>query len=516
MVFKKDWQSRLKSALFSSPNKENFSLPKMTYDKNGNILNLSRKANIAGGFGTVDSLNYFYSGNRLLKVEDVITDTSKNYFNNRNTVGNDFDYYSNGNLKKDLNENINQINYNTYLNQPIEVQKPDGTWEKSFFDGSGHLFKRTNSLGTTWTYLGNIIYKNDTLYQIGTPEGRIIQDTLGNYSYQFEYRDLTGNLRLLYQDPTIGNPSVRMAPEIVQSQDYEPFGIGFNEYFGSKTKNRFGYSNHEIINDLGLNRIDFGARIYNPTYGRFDKIDRYSTKYPSLSSYHYTANNPMRFIDVNGDSLRIQTSDNTYAYYSNGNLSNSNGSQYNGPGVKMKKDGSIKLKGNLKRTVNDLNSISEGGEAGSNLISAIVSSNQTATINYSESGNSATRLNIQFNPNLTEGGLDNKGLNSRPSFIGLAHELAHVFDYINNTLNMNKWFTASNGKDIPRAEIFGSNFENLIRKENNLNLRAYYTQNAVDEARLIDSNNLPIYSIYSIRTPNLINRPNPLTQIKLN
>lgn len=272
---------------------------------------------------------------------------------------------------------------------------------------------------------------------------------------------------------------------------------------------------HEKDLTFGLNRVNFGARSYNPTIGRFDRIDRFSTKYASLSPFQYASNNSVRFIDLNGDSLRIKTGDNSYAYYSNGNVTNSDGSQYTGPGVKVRKDGSIKLKGNLKSTVNDLNTISQGGETGRGLINSIVNSSETATVNFTENGNSASRLNVNFNPQTTEGGLDNTGSNWRPTFIGLAHELAHVFDYLNGTLNRNLWFVASNGKDIPRAEIFASNIENLIRKENNLNLRAYYTQNAFEDAKILDSKNSPIYSIYSIKTPNLIARPNILTQIKM-
>jgi hypothetical protein len=35
------------------------------------------------------------------------------------------------------------------------------------------------------------------------------------------------------------------------------------------------------------------------------QVDRFSHKYPSLSPYIYVANNPLRFIDVNGDSLDL-------------------------------------------------------------------------------------------------------------------------------------------------------------------------------------------------------------------
>ncbi|MCK5145843.1 hypothetical protein KAR48_03755 [bacterium] len=31
--------------------------------------------------------------------------------------------------------------------------------------------------------------------------------------------------------------------------------------------------------------------------------DRFADMYPSLTPYHYATNNPLKFIDVNGDSI---------------------------------------------------------------------------------------------------------------------------------------------------------------------------------------------------------------------
>lgn len=43
--------------------------------------------------------------------------------------------------------------------------------------------------------------------------------------------------------------------------------------------------------------------MYDPTIGRFNRIDRFSEKYTSLSPYQYGANNPISNIDINGDSI---------------------------------------------------------------------------------------------------------------------------------------------------------------------------------------------------------------------
>ena len=46
----------------------------------------------------------------------------------------------------------------------------------------------------------------------------------------------------------------------------------------------------------------FGARYYDAEIGRFKTADHFTEMYPSLSPYQYGRNNPVLFIDINGDS----------------------------------------------------------------------------------------------------------------------------------------------------------------------------------------------------------------------
>ena len=45
--------------------------------------------------------------------------------------------------------------------------------------------------------------------------------------------------------------------------------------------------------------------MYDSELGMFHTQDRYAEKYYSMSTYQYTANNPIIFIDVNGDSVNV-------------------------------------------------------------------------------------------------------------------------------------------------------------------------------------------------------------------
>ena len=66
-----------------------------------------------------------------------------------------------------------------------------------------------------------------------------------------------------------------------------------------------GYADINYNNERFLDCYYFGARYYDPEMGRFLTTDRFADKYPSLTPYQYTANNPMLFIDVNGDSINV-------------------------------------------------------------------------------------------------------------------------------------------------------------------------------------------------------------------
>lgn len=276
----------------------------LTYDKNGNIMTLDRNGNNlpnTASFGQIDKLVYTYDGgNRLQKVEDATGNTEG--FTNGNSGSNiDYGYDLNGNMISDANKNVAEINYN-HLNLPTAVSIGGGTINY-IYDASGTKQRKTAN-GITTDYVAGFQYENNVLKFFPQAEGYVEYNS-GNYNYIYQYKDHLGNIRLSYQDKD--NNGVVNSGEIVQENNYYAFGLthkGYNNTVNG-VENKYKYNGKEFQEDLGLKMYDYGRRNYDPALGRFMNMDRFSEKYLDNTPYSYTKNNPVFFVDVNGDSLAV-------------------------------------------------------------------------------------------------------------------------------------------------------------------------------------------------------------------
>lgn len=74
-----------------------------------------------------------------------------------------------------------------------------------------------------------------------------------------------------------------------------PYGIGVVD--------PYKYNGKEWSEVLGLGWYFYGFRMHDPAVGRFSGVDPLAEKYAAWSTYHYTLNNPILFVDPDGRSV---------------------------------------------------------------------------------------------------------------------------------------------------------------------------------------------------------------------
>jgi RHS repeat-associated protein len=286
-----DGLNQLKSATYTGLGTENYSISNVNYDLNGNITMLQRNGKKGNSFGEIDYLTYTYAGNRLSSVHDNVTSSYEVDFFKRGSGA--YTYHPNGALNSDENEQITNIVYNTYLNLPEEITLTGGRWIRYTYDGDGKLIKTQYNTGEVWEYVEGFVFKNGQPYQVGIPEGRAILEG-STWKLEYDIKDHLGNTRVSFREGVGG-------AELRAKTDFDPWGVRLNGTGAVNSyQNRFELQGKEKEMTFGLNRIDFGARVYNPTIGRWDKSDPASEMYYSYSSFNYVLNNPLSLVDPNG------------------------------------------------------------------------------------------------------------------------------------------------------------------------------------------------------------------------
>ena len=320
----------------------------------------------------------------------------------------------------------------------------------------------------------------------------------------FQEGDAYEKMQFYYHPDHLGSSSyiTNLEGEVVQHIEYVPFGEVFVEERNNIWNTPYLFNAKEFDEETGL--YYYGARYYDPHISLWITTDPIKNKYPNISSYCYTANNPVRFIDPDGRIIKLPkgtTSEQIFIVL--GNIQKLTDDKVV---FSTQKDGSVRIK---------IASLGKGNKsAGTRLIRRINSSKRIMTINIiseKEEGNFETddnptnaingkgsNVNVHFNPesnpdiptlNRKTGRVSNK---KRPSQVGLAHEMIHgdrsmrgvaieyseseSYSYMNNRgqrvmETLSKEEAATVGLNhVKKNDIT----ENDIRKDQGLNPRGAY------------------------------------------
>jgi RHS repeat-associated protein len=322
----------------------------IAYDANGNILKYLRHgADASGAPLDMDSLNYNYNrdaggnlvNNRLNHVRDNVA--AGNYtvdIDNQST--NNYLYDRIGNLKKDVTESIDNVNWTVY-GKIKAIDKATGPDLNYGYDPAGNRTLKQATVGadvTTTFYIrdaqGNTLaiyskkntdalhwdeqhlygssrlgmWQWDTTVPAAPPivlNNTPIYDSLPIGMRTYELSNHLGNVLATISDKKIGNDSSGVVnyylAEALTQNDYYPFGMMMQgRKYEAGNGYRYGFNGKENDNEVKGegNQQDYGMRIYDPRLGRFLSVDPLMKSYPQLTPYQFASNTPILAIDLDG------------------------------------------------------------------------------------------------------------------------------------------------------------------------------------------------------------------------
>jgi RHS repeat-associated protein len=270
-------------------------------------------------------------------------------------VSNNYVYDAIGNLVKDKTEDISQIEWTVYgkIKQIDRTSTNTTDYNHKFeYDAMGNRVEKTiykngtpsNQWETTYyvrdaqgnvmaTYEYEPVASVQTLYLVEHPvygssrvglQNYLEKDNLaptstyntsgavyamnmqvGNKSY--EISNHLGNVITVVSDkkiPVQGSPGVvsSYTADIIAATDYYSFGMVMENRDYSNSDYRYGFNGKENDTDVKGkgNQQDYGMRVYDSRLGRFMSVDPASNKYPMLTTFQFSANQPITSVDIDG------------------------------------------------------------------------------------------------------------------------------------------------------------------------------------------------------------------------
>lgn len=314
-----------------------------SYDANGNLMTLNRNAYGAGAnsAGTgMDEFEYVYENkengyeretNKLKAVIDHNNTTvaygdlkkGQNY-NAASPAADNYQYDEIGNLIKDQQENITNIDWTVY-GKVAKVGKADGKTISFAYDATGNrISKREQGNGedrityyvrdASGNVMANYVKDNEgfklteqPIYgsdRIGQRQETVI---LAGTSSLNEIKRRSVGLKVFELKNHLGNVLATVSDRkdkdgnavVLSASDYYPFGMQMPNV-DNVSGYRYGFNGQEKDSSFGLTNYDYGFRIYNPAIGKFLSVDPLTKSYPWYTPYQFAGNKPIKYIDIDG------------------------------------------------------------------------------------------------------------------------------------------------------------------------------------------------------------------------
>ena len=180
-----------------------------------------------------------------------------------------------------------QIKYNA-LNLPCKVTFGNGGTVTYLYSADGTKLRTVHTVGgvsTTTDYLGNVVYEDGSPKLLLKDAGYV---SLSDGKYHYYLKDHQGNNRVV----------IASNGTVEEVNHYYPFG---GVFASSGNVQPYKYNGKELDREGGLDWYDYGARHYDAALGRFLTRDPLANKYWQWSPYAYCLDNPVRYVDPDGE-----------------------------------------------------------------------------------------------------------------------------------------------------------------------------------------------------------------------
>ena len=321
------------------------------YDANGNIISYVRNGNAARN--SMDNMTYAYKPgtNQLDKVVDAATDATTDYslYNDikQGQQNANYEYDLIGNLVRDKSADLydpndpqkKMIEWNVYgkISKITKITAGQTTTILYTYDAGGNRITKNVNGKTTWYVRdasGNVM---STYESEGVNAGALTQTELHMYgSSRLGINNVNNNMANVSTTPifirgnklyeitnhlsnvlgTVSDKKIQHSTNGTTIDWYEPDVVTANDFYvGGMTQPgrkfaqgssgyKYGFNGKEKSVEIygEGNAYDFGNRIYDSRVSRWFSIDRKENI--GWSSYNFAVDNPVRYMDREGDIQR--------------------------------------------------------------------------------------------------------------------------------------------------------------------------------------------------------------------